>query len=462
MIASSSFCPKCSLIPSLYITAHNLHIKCSCGYDGTMSFKDYLNKIFFITKNGTIKDSLHEIQIKISKGSEHLKGYFTNLKDEAIASLNNQIAKISRAFEESFTRNNDILILLNRLIDNYNNDQTMLNNITTNSNINIYKCHDGNIVDYFTKYTIIKIGEEIEPVDKNNITVIKTLDAHSEGVNCLLLLFDNRIASCSNDNTIKIFDPSNDYQNTLTLNHNGIVSSICQVENGTLVSSSYDKSIKFWEVKKNSYQCLHSIEKAHDDWLRKVISLSHNQIASCSGTKKIKIWKCDAPYSDIPIATLTGHETRVSSLLYISNKNLLVSGSYDRTLRVWELSTFQCAKIINGVYCHSANSLCLIDNNRVIVGGESNIYIVNITEGTIEKVIEDINLGYVFSFEMLRDKRTVMCGTYSSKFYLCDIDNFSFCFINSGHMDNVNDIKTINCNTLMSCSEDETIQIIKY
>ena len=129
---------------------------------------------------------------------------------------------------------------------------------------------------------------------------------------------------------------------------------------------------------------------------------------------------------------------------------------------MWELTTFQCVKIINGVYCHSANSLCLIGDSTVIVGGESNIYIVNITEGTIEKVIEDINLGYVFSLEMLRDKRNVMCGTYSSKFYLCDIENFSSCFVDSGHMDNVYDIKTINSNTLMSCSEDETIQIIKY
>lgn len=167
MIAASSFCPKCSSIPSLHITAHNLHIKCSCGYDGTMSVKDYLNKIFFITNKGT--DSLHEIKIKINKGTEHLKGYFTNLKDEAITALNNQIANISSAFEESFTRNNDILILLNRLIDNYNNDETMLNNITSNSNINIYQCLDGNIADYFTKYTIIKLNEEIEPVDKNNI-----------------------------------------------------------------------------------------------------------------------------------------------------------------------------------------------------------------------------------------------------------------------------------------------------
>lgn len=132
-----------------------------------MSVKDYLNKIFFITNKGT--DSLHEIKIKINKGTEHLKGYFTNLKDEAITALNNQIANISSAFEESFTRNNDILILLNRLIDNYNNDETMLNNITSNSNINIYQCLDGNIADYFTKYTIIKLNEEIEPVDKNNI-----------------------------------------------------------------------------------------------------------------------------------------------------------------------------------------------------------------------------------------------------------------------------------------------------
>ena len=63
---------------------------------------------------------------------------------------------------------------------------------------------------------------------------------------------------------------------------------------------------------------------------------------------------------------------------------------------------------------------------------------------------------------MLRDKKTVICGTYSSKYYLCDAENYSNCFVDSPHMDNIYDIKTINNNTLISCSEDETIQVVKY
>ena len=41
---------------------------------------------------------------------------------------------------------------------------------------------------------------------------IKTMTAHSSDVYSLLLLKDNRIASSSKDGTIRIFNPSNDYQ----------------------------------------------------------------------------------------------------------------------------------------------------------------------------------------------------------------------------------------------------------
>ena len=40
---------------------------------------------------------------------------------------------------------------------------------------------------------------------------IKTISEHSDTVNSLLLLKDKRVASCSFDKTIRIFNPSNDY-----------------------------------------------------------------------------------------------------------------------------------------------------------------------------------------------------------------------------------------------------------
>ena len=46
----------------------------------------------------------------------------------------------------------------------------------------------------------------------------------------------------------------------------------------------------------------------------------------------------------------------------------MISGSEDNTLRLWNMSTYQCDKVIYGVQCCSNNSLYQIDKDRVIVG----------------------------------------------------------------------------------------------
>ena len=51
----------------------------------------------------------------------------------------------------------------------------------------------------------------LRTVDINNIKELKTITDHTDVIYSLLLLNDNRIASCSNDKTIRIFNPSNNY-----------------------------------------------------------------------------------------------------------------------------------------------------------------------------------------------------------------------------------------------------------
>ena len=43
------------------------------------------------------------------------------------------------------------------------------------------------------------------------IKAMKTITEHTLYIHSLLLLKDRRVASCSEDNTIRIFEPSNDY-----------------------------------------------------------------------------------------------------------------------------------------------------------------------------------------------------------------------------------------------------------
>ena len=73
----------------------------------------------------------------------------------------------------------------------------------------------------------------------------------------------------------------------------------------------------------------------------------------------------------------------------------MISGAWDNTLRLWNMSSYQCEIIIKGVYCSFISSLYQIDKDRVIVGAYD-MYIVVIDKCVIEKRVEDkIRIFYV-------------------------------------------------------------------
>ena len=183
---------------------------------------------------------------------------------------------------------------------------------------------------------------------------IKTISEHTDEINSLLLLKDKRVASCSRDKTIRIFDPSNDYHCDQVINrHSKSITSICELDDGTIVSCSKDKSIIIGD---------YTITNAHNDYINKVIPLPNNRIASCSYDETIKIWKSNPPYSDTPIKVLEGHRHWITSLLYIKEKDIMISGSWDETYRLWNMSTYQCETIIKGIiHCSNTNCLYQID-----------------------------------------------------------------------------------------------------
>ena len=166
------------------------------------------------------------------------------------------------------------------------------------------------------------------------------------------------------------------------------------------------------------------------------------------------------PYSDTPIKVLRGHRNFVNSLLYIKERDVMIS-QYD-TLRLWNMSTYQCDKVIEGVECYFTNSLYQIDKDRVIVGGDNSFCIVNIDKCVIEKRIKDESLGYVFCFLKLRDNKTILCGCNNGIFCFYDMNTEQYKITNDNHHITINDLLFKDDNTFLSCLADTTIKVWKY
>ena len=367
--------------------------------------------------------------------------------------MKSKINSIESSYEDSYNRNKNMLSFLQILIDNYDGSVEMKNSILAHK-INISKCKENANVDdlikYYNEYNII----EKKKINIEEVKCIKTITDHINIVYFLLPLKGKRIASCSNDNTIRIFNPSNDYKcDQVIRRHSEGINSICELDDGTIVSCSSDNSIMIGD---------YTIKNAHDDCIKKVIALPNNRIASCSYDATIKIWNCNPPYSNTPIKVLEGHRGWVYSLLYIRKRDIMISGSGDYTLLLWNMSTYQCDTVINGVYCCYTNSLYQIDKDRVIVGTYRNFKIVNIDKCVIEKTIRDEAFGDVQCFLKLKDNQTILCGCDDGLFCFYDMNTGQYQTTENNHNKDITDLLLIDDNTFLSCSWDSTIKVWKY
>ena len=322
-------CPSCKKHIKYSLDKQFIKMNCKCGFSSSMN----INTIPIGDNNNHI---FKEIKIDLEKGYKFLNSDFNTYKDELINNYLKQINELESAYEESYNRNMNMLSFIQTLINNYDESVEMRNCILNNC-IKIEQCKDNKNINELIKYY-----NEYNIVESVKIEDVKTITDHTDSVYSLLHLRDGRVASCSDDKTIRIYDPSNDYHcDQVIKRHRNGIRSICQLDDGTIVSCSYDRTIMIGD---------YTINNAHDNWIYKVITLPNNRIASCSKDKTIKIWKSNPPYSDTPIKVLEGHNSGVNSLLYIKERDIIVSGSTIETIRLWNLSTYQCVIVIKGVY----------------------------------------------------------------------------------------------------------------
>ena len=152
-----------------------------------------------------------------------------------------------------------------------------------NGSINsLIQIHNEYLVSGSDTYIMI-----LDPKDKFNC--VKIIECQCRNISMmelhnglLLALFDFPVPN------ISIYDPLDNYKMVRKFEIHDDITSIIQIKNGKLVSSSNDNTIKIWDPNYN-FQCIQTLT-GHKDSIIKIIQLNNGKILSLSKDKTIKLW----------------------------------------------------------------------------------------------------------------------------------------------------------------------------
>jgi WD40 repeat protein len=218
----------------------------------------------------------------------------------------------------------------------------------------IIKLSDGRIIDALDECTIRICDPKTNSFDNSFI-------GHSSIINCMKLLPDGRLASCSDDGRIKVWNMETGLCD-ITFDDVCFVECIVALadEKGDfrLVSGNFGATIKVWNVVTKNCDITF---KGHSRSISCINVLSDGRVVSGSHDTTIKVWNTRIGNCDM---TFSGHSRTVSCIAVLPYDRI-ISGSFDCTLNIWNTRTGQCEATLKG-HSKPIRSITVLSDGRFI------------------------------------------------------------------------------------------------
>ncbi|AMD22315.1 HGL025Wp [Eremothecium sinecaudum] len=189
------------------------------------------------------------------------------------------------------------------------------------------------------------------------------LDGHRTNVVTCLQFEGDYIITGADDKRINVYDAEKEQFKLELVGHEGGVWALKYVGDEILVSGSTDRTVRIWNVKAG--KCTH-VFKGHTSTVRCLDVVEHEgikYIVTGSRDNTLHVWKLPDPKApdynpnitkqfsntgDNPffVGILRGHMSSVRAVS--GHGNIVVSGSYDHNLMVWDIAKMKLRYVLTG------------------------------------------------------------------------------------------------------------------
>ncbi|MBM4046816.1 MAG: hypothetical protein FJ279_17045 [Planctomycetes bacterium] len=199
-----------------------------------------------------------------------------------------------------------------------------------------------------------------------------TLKGHDKAVSCVAFSPDGKLlASGAWDGTVRFWDPETGAEKMTLRGHRGAVNSIAFAPDGRSLASGAglrtesDNTVRLWDVETGKERAR---LKGHDGPVNSVaFSLADgNRMVTGSDDKTLRLWNLATGEGE----TLKGHTKAVRGVAFSPDGKRLASGSEDQTVKVWDADTAQEIAVLRG-HTASVHAVCFSPDGQLLASGSS-------------------------------------------------------------------------------------------
>ncbi|XP_072460746.1 protein FAN isoform X5 [Notamacropus eugenii] len=310
------------------------------------------------------------------------------------------------------------------------------------------------------------LTEESRTLAWNNITKLKLHESykiHKEAITGIAVSFNgSSVFTTSQDSTLKMFSKeSRTLQRSISFSNMALSSCLVLPGDNTVISSSWDNNVYFYSIAFGRRQ---DTLMGHDDAVSK-ISWHNNRLYSASWDSTVKVWSC------VPLE-MTGtkrhhfellaeleHDVSVDTINLNSASTLLVSGTKEGIVNIWDLPT---ATMLHQIACHSGtvyNAAFSPDSRHVLSTGEDGcLKVIDVQTGMLISSLTSEHPQRCF----LWDGNCVLAGSQSGELLVWDLIEARVSERIQGHTGAVTSIwMNEQCSSIITGGEDRQVMFWK-
>lgn len=268
--------------------------------------------------------------------------------------------------------------------------------------------------------------QDSEPMDDPEASL--SFDEHVDWVNDVLLVQnEERLVTASSDTTLKVWNVASCSKSLRTLmEHTDYVKALASLADSCVASGSLDGRILIWDLTTGTVRHEWGVENQNflgTSMRSSIYCLASSQdghgsvVVSGSTDRTISVFDCRTGEN---IVRLRGHADAVRSLALKHDATLLLSGSSDSTVRLWDLRQQRWIRTYD---THPSDSIWAIDANRkfdmFVAGGRDGTVWRSSVDGEYDSLAVAVadpvkRCNMVLDVCMLPDEKYVWVGTTGS------------------------------------------------